>query len=166
MHKTQKISLFKKRLEWHAMNNFFKTKFRPIDNYSSFVISDIQYIEFIKILGPIEVSFNDYLILGVSEPTSYKNHFDWWQDKTEERGEHIFDIRNPNGAKTKDVQLIAFDSELYFWGYDISKNPPILVGENFGSVFDTSEFILILDSILKLHEEHLKIEIPYELKIS
>jgi len=160
MDTKQKISLFKKRLEWHASNGFFNTKFRPIANYDSNLIKDVQYIEFMRKIGPIEVSSNDYQVMCVTEPATYKSHFDWWQDKTEDRGMQIFDIRNSNGAKTKDVQLIAYDSNLYFWGFDISVDPPKVIGENFGSVFDTSEFILLLDAILKEHENHQEIKIP------
>jgi len=166
MDLNQKLSLLKKRLEWHTNKGFFQTKFNPIPLYDSPLINDTQYIEFIRVLGPIELSVKDYLVLAVSEPYSYKSHYHWWRDTNDAIGEHGFDSLNPTGVKIKDVQLIACDSSLYFWGYDTTTNPSTLVGENFLEVFKMSEFFYLIEAILSAHENYLKIKIPDEFKLS
>ena len=160
MNSSSKIKQFKKRLEWHNEEGFFKTLIRPIPEYKNSLISDQQYIEFMREIGPIEVNSESYLVMSITEPATYFNHKHWWRDTTIEYGEQSFDRLAPEGAKIKDVQLVTCDNSLYFWGYDTSDSGCKLIGENFGANYDTNEFILLLEAIIKDHEIYCNIDVP------
>ena len=160
MNSLSKVKQFKKRLEWHNEEGFFKTLIRPIPDYKSSLISDHQYIEFMREIGPIEVNSERYLVMSVTEPATYFSHERWWRDTTVEYGDQSFDRLAPDGAKIKDVQLVTCDSSLYFWGYDTSDSGCKLIGENFGANYDTIEFILLLEAIIKDHEIYCNIDVP------
>lgn len=161
-----KISLFKKRLAWHSENGYFEMKFKPIDGYSSSIIDDPQYNEFIRQIGPIEVSVSGYAVLGVTLPASYKTHYGWNRDTDDLIGEENFDFLDPSGVKIKDVQLTVYDSSLNCWGYDVRSNPPKLVGENMVDVFELKDFIHLIEDIIKSHEVYCQIVVPDAFNLS
>jgi len=166
MKSLSKVNLFKRRLEWHNEEGFFKTLIRPIPDYQSNLISDAQYIEFMREIGPIEVNNNSYLVMAVTKPATYFNHQHWWRDTTPEYGEQNFDCLTSDNAKIKDVQLITCDSSLYFWGYDTRNKGCKLIGENFCASYDTSEFINLIEAIIRDHEIYCNIKAPKKFNLN
>jgi hypothetical protein len=161
-----KINLFKKRLEWHSTNGYFEMTFKPIDGYCSSIISDPQYNEFIRQIGPIEVGVSGYAVMGVTLPASYKTHYGWNRNTDDSIGEENFDFLDQSGVKIKDVQLTVYDSSLYCWGYDVRSNPSKLVGENMLDIFEIKEFIHLVEDIIKSHEKYCQIVVPDEFNLS
>ena len=154
------LLLLRKRLEWHNANGFFRTAFRPIPEYSSEVINDDLFKEFIREIGPIHVNNGDYLVLAVTLPSSYHLHEHWWRDTTPEVGEQLFNWAQTT-VKIKDIQVVACDSSLYFSGFDITKSPPELVHEPDLEVKNKEgNFFLLIEELLRAHEQYCKIEVP------
>ena len=160
-----KISLFKKRLNWHSENGHFETRFKSIEGDSSSIIDDAQYNEFMRQIGPIEVSVSGYCVMGVTFPSPYKTHYGWWRDTDDSIGDQNFDYLDPNGTKIKDVQIIVYDSSLYCWGYDVKSNPPKLIGENCLNIFDTKELVHLVEDIIRSHEEYCQIIVPEDFNL-
>ena len=160
-----KVSLIRKRLEWHKNNGFFHTVFNPIRDYYSDIIKDDEYIEFMRAIGPIDVNNDTYLVLRVTRPALYKFPESWWRDAGDDTGEEVFDDSDSIGAKLKDIQLVACDSSLFFVGFDVTKNPTKLVFDNDTVRVNTNSFFYAVEELLMRHEKYCLIDVPDKLNL-